>query len=189
MLWPYDPLRFILPLTPFIIFYLLHGIKTSYDFLLQKLGETERQSSLQLLGITISLFLALHLYENSTYIFTKYQSDRESRPLFLRMFEENREMLTWVKENTQTDSVIAAENSPLVYLYTDRKTVGQGEIRADWERYEKSGIRYWVRTSRILVGPITSDEKQYRIPYLSNGLLGVRVIDLGTPGQRKAWGK
>ncbi len=189
VLWPYDPLRFILPLTPFIIFYLLQGIKTSYDFLQQKLGETEGQSSGKVLGITISLFLALHLYENSTYIFAKYQSNQESRPAFIRFFEENQEMLDWVKENTQADSIIAAENPPLVYLYTDRKTVHQGEIRADWERYEKTNIRYWVRTGRSLVGPINSDEKQYRIPYLSQGLLGLRVIDLGTPGHRKAWGK
>ena len=95
----------------------------------------------------------------------------------------------WVKENTQTDALFAAENPPLVYLYTNCKTVHQGEIRTDWERYEKLGIRYWVRTGRVPNGPVTADERQYRVAYISPGTQGLRVIDLGAPGQRKAWGK
>lgn len=189
LLWPFDPLRFVLPLAPFLIFYLLYGVKTSYDFFQQKLGETELRSSWHLFGITVSLFLVLHVYEHATYIGAKYQADAATRPFFLRMFEENREMVIWVKENTQPDAIIAAENPPFVYLYADRKTVQQGDVRADWEQYEKVGVRYWARTGMGLVGPITANERQYRIVYPPKGQLGVRVIDLGTPGQRKAWGQ
>ncbi|MFN7927558.1 MAG: hypothetical protein U0Y68_06375 [Blastocatellia bacterium] len=189
LLWPFDPTRFVLPLTPFLLFYLLRGIKFCFDLLQQKLGEGEAQAPWQLLAVVTSLFLVLHLYEHATYLWSKFQTQEDLRPSYIRVFEQNQEMLNWIKANTQTDALFAAENPPLVYLYTNCKTVHQGVIRTDWERYEKLGVRYWVRSGRFPNGPVTADEKQYRVAYLSPGILGLRVIDLGIPGQRRAWGK
>lgn len=189
VLWPYDPIRFVVPLTPFILFYLLRGIKTCYDFLEQRLGETEGQSGWTLLGVVICVFLALHVYEHSTYIFAKFQSDQEARPAYIRIFEENQELLSWVKSNVAEDAISATENPPMVYLYTGRKTVSQDDPAAYWDVFEKLSVRYLVRTSREPLGRPTSDETRYKIVYTTKGPLGLRVVDLGLPGHRPVWGK
>lgn len=189
LLWPYDPIRFVLPLTPFILFYLLRGIKTCFDFLQQKLGETEAKSSWQLLGVVTCLFLVLHLYEHATYIYAKYQTNEESRPAYIRIFEENQDLLSWVKGNVAENAIIATENPPMVYLYTERKTVSQDDPRTYWDVFEKLPVRYLVRTSREPLGRPTSEETRYKIVYTTKGPLGLRVVDLGLAEHRPAWGK
>ncbi len=95
--------------------------------------------------------------------------------------------MQWISDITPPDSVIATQNPPMVYLFTGRKTIGSSEPEKRWELWKKLNVVYWARTSPIPLGPISDEERRYRIAYRTPGNLELRVLDLGNPQTRNPW--
>lgn len=116
-LWPYyqEYKRLLLPVFPFIIFYLLSGIRLfvkgrNYTFV-----------------IAVSMIL---------YAVLSGCNVMKVRQFWQQQYYHLDDVFSWVKENIPSDEIIFASNSPLFYFYTARKTVS---YRTSFESF----ISFW----------------------------------------------
>lgn len=185
VMWPFRPFRYVLPLLPFVLFYLLTALQSMVRWL-KRAAEAqakyvEGKVALQALGF---LFL-VNLWSNSAYILSLHGLLGE-RPRWVRMFDDNENLIHWVGENLPRDAVITSQNPALVHLYTGHKGVGSTEPAKNWERWKQLQVRYLVLTSYFNYGEPRAAEKRfkelYRLP-VSN----LRVLDFGEPATRPDW--
>ena len=188
LLWGWEQYRLLLPLVPFLLFYLLMGVRLIAR-LYQKLyaGTNTRAERIPLLAVSW-LFVVSALYGNYQYIQRKYDPVPENRSRWISAFEENEAFIKHIGGNVSKDDVIATQNPALVNLYTGHKTVASDDPASRWEVWNRIGVRYLAKTSPFPVQP-DANENRYRTIYRSGGVLGLRLIDLGSPSSRPAWGK
>jgi hypothetical protein len=86
------------------------------------------------------------------------------------------------------DSIITTANPPLIFLYTGNKTVALDKPAQSWENWNKVGVRYMVQAS-LYPEPIDPAEAQYKLIYHARSGPAFRVLDLGDPQTRPAWGE
>ncbi|MDX2031648.1 MAG: hypothetical protein SF339_13315 [Blastocatellia bacterium] len=185
-LWPWETFRFVLPLIPFVIFYLMMGV--------QGLGELHASLRKQApgrfvrgLAFAVLLFIVgVNLYGNVNYILKYAGGDSLDRPQWLQVFDNAEDLLKWTAANLPPDTVIATNNAPLVNLYTGRKTISADEPAANWSEWERMKIRYMVLIP-IYFDPAASAESRYRPVYRVQNNAMFRVLDLGEPGARAPW--
>jgi hypothetical protein len=136
----------------------------------------------------VGVILAVNLYGNAAYLI-KLSGSLLERPVTIRIFEENEDLLKWVRERVPNDGAIATSNPPLVYLLTGRKSVGSDNPAKYWETWNQLGVRYLVRTQYAL-RPVQNDaaEATYKTLYRQRGELNLRVVELGPPPARPVWG-
>lgn len=188
VIWPGELFRQVLPLLPFLLFYLALSVEAIHGFypglkLLALPG-----TRLKVMGALVGVILAVNLYGNAAYLI-KLSGSLLERPVTIRIFEENEDLLKWVRERVPNDGAITASNPPLVYLLTGRKTVGSDNPTKYWETWNQLGVRYLVRTQYAL-RPVQNDaaEAAYKTLYRQRGELNLRVVDLGPPSSRPVWG-
>lgn len=186
LLWPWETMRFVLPLSPFLFFYLLVGLRLIFHLHL-KLRQEELRPAWTGLTVVALLFIALHVYGNINYLRRMYAPPAE-RPELMRAFEENREMLEWMRERLPADAVVATQNPPLVYLLTGRKTIALDNPAANWETWNRLNVRYLAYVSALRIDEPSLSEQRYTPVYRSRGELNLRVVDLGPPDTREPWG-
>ncbi len=117
LLWPVQPDRFLIPVLPFIFLHFLKGI-----FIL-----TEKVKSFykgfspvypRLMGFillsSVVVNCSLAIAQDSANILSARKSDE---------WEEKKKIFQWVKENTKHDDILVSSISPMLYLYTGRKTI------------------------------------------------------------------
>lgn len=186
LLWPWDTLRFLVVLLPFGLFYLLTGAGIVYGFLMRR-----RESSPDWRGLTFAagLIVALNLYANFLYIVRGLASAPDERPTLVRAFEENEEMLLWMREELPEDAVVASTNPALVFLYTGRRAIYSEDPAGNWERWNGLGVRYMALISATRIPDPIAEERKYPIIYHSRGALNLRVLDLGEPERREPWSR
>ncbi len=186
-LWPWEVLRFVLPLTPFLLFYLARGWRVLLG-LYQRLNESVNERR-QWAGMSVVLgvILLINLWGVLRPLWSGSGSVVKDALSVSGIFEENRQLMQWMVESTPPDSVVAAPNPPLVYLFTGRKTISAGVPEQRWELWKKMNVVYWARTSFTPLGPISEEERRFRIAYRVPGNLELRVIDLGNPQTRNRW--
>lgn len=185
VIWPGELFRQVLPYLPFLLFYLALSIKGIHSFYPGlKIFAHPEKTMLALLGV----ILAINLYGNFSYLMKLFGSPLE-RPATIRVFEENSEMLKWVRQRIPQNGIIATGNPPLVNLLTGHKTVGSDDPAKYWSKWNQLGVRYLVRTQYAL-RPLPNDpaEAAYQTIYHQRGELNLRVIDLGSPASRPVWG-
>ncbi len=185
VIWPGELFRQVLPYLPFLLFYLalsVKGIRSFYPGL--KAFAHPQKTMFALLG----LILAINLYGNFSYLIKLFGSPLE-RPATIRIYEENAEMLKWVRERVSQDGVVATANPPLVHLLTGHKTVGSDDPSKHWSKWNELGVRYLIRTQYAL-RPLPGDpaETAYQTIYRQRGELNLRVVDLGPIATRPVWG-
>lgn len=186
LLWPWDTLRFLVVLLPFGLFYLLTGAGILYGFLMRR-----REWAPNWRGLTVAagVIVALNLYANFIYIVRGLGSAPDERPALVRAFEENEEMLLWMREGLPEDAVVAATNPGLVFLYTGRRAIYNEDPAGNWETWNRLGVRYLALLSPTRIPDPIAEERKYSIIYHSRGELNLRVLDLGEPDRRIPWGK
>jgi hypothetical protein len=135
------------------------------------------------------LFAAGSLYGNIQYIEKKYAPVPEERLRWISAFEENEALIKHIGENVPKDEVIATQNPALVHLYTGHKTVASDDPASQWETWNRIGVRYIARTSPFPLPRPEASENKYRTVFRTSGPLGLRLVDLGSPSSRPAWGK
>jgi len=187
-LWGWEQYRLLLPLVPFLLFYILMGVRFFAE-LYQKLFDAPRPRGVLIPLLVFSwLFVLSNLYANYDYIQRKYDPSPAYRLRWVGIYEENEALIKHVGESVPKNAVIATQNPALLNLYTGHKTVASDDPAGSWETWNKLGVRYLARTS---VGPLPkpdANESKYQVIYRQNGGLNLRLVDLGDPASRPAWG-
>jgi hypothetical protein len=187
--WGWEQFRLLLPLVPFLLFYLVMGCR-----FLAKIGKsvsadliTRRELTVML---AISWFFALTaLIGNWQFINRKYDPVQAYRLRWESSYAENELLMNHIAKTIPRDAVIATQNPALVYLYTGNKTVASDDPAGRWDSWTRSRVRYIAKTSPYPLPPVDAAEKQYSTIFQTNGPLGLSLIDLGEPGTRPAWPK
>ncbi|MFN0087363.1 MAG: hypothetical protein ACKVX9_18380 [Blastocatellia bacterium] len=179
-LWPWETFRFVLPLIPFVIFYLMMGVR-----MLGELHASLRKQAPGRLGNGLALgvllaIVAVNLYGNVNYIRKYAGGDSLDRPQWLQIFDNTEDLLKWTASQLPADAVIATNNAPLVHLYTGRKTISADDPAANWENWERMKVRYMVLIP-IYFDPAEAADTKYRVVYRVRANPLFRVLDLGEP--------
>lgn len=127
--WPFWTFRFILPLAPFLFFYLIEGIRAVAP------ARVARLALLCLIGINLS--------DHARYVLDARDAERSSRITWLVQARETAQVLEWVAANAG-EGVIATTNPALVYLRTGHKTIFFDKPLDDWNAWKTRGVRYVV---------------------------------------------
>jgi hypothetical protein len=185
-LWPWDPLRFLLPLIPLLLLYLVQGGTALWVWWQRKKAGGSEPNQRLIATAAVALIVALNLIANFEFI-GNLETQRRQNTGEAATFAEIGALLNWVKDNVAENEACASLNPGLVYLYTNRKTVSAQDPLDNWEHWKKWGVRYLVLTSEYGVPAHDSAGKPIRVAYQSKRLPMLRVIDLGSPSDRASW--
>ncbi len=190
LMWPWEPFRFMLPLTALLIFYILKGVEAVIR-LHQKLRQIPLAQSNPVVAVAVIVcILAISLYGNVNYLSRKFSDSPTEQPPWLSTFDENEKLFLWVRENLKRDEIISTSNPGLVYLYTGNKTVAFHDPAGNWDVWKKMNVRYLVRTSSFILPPPENvpEERGLQVIYRQPGILNLRVLDFGPAETRSSWG-
>ncbi len=185
--WPWDTFRFLLPLMPFLLFYLLESFRGIREFAQQKFQSKTTTPAWRSLTIAAGLILALFVFDHVVYLSKRSDLSAAEYLPWRAIFDENEEALKWMREKTNKDAVIASLNPALVHLYTGRKTVASNNPEGNWENWKRLNVRYLAYISVYPVGDPGMGEGRFDQAYRSRGTLKLRVMDLGRPETRLPW--
>lgn len=157
-LWPWWSFRFVLPLAPLLIYYLV----TSLTALGQKL---EHRQGL-IAHAVLLLVIGLYVVEHASFIAGRFKSPPTNND-WTQTFAENEEALRFMREKLPADAVIATNFPALVHLYTGHKTIFSGNPRENWALWQRLGVRY-IALVGITQLPAPEDRKGlFRVVYVS----------------------
>jgi hypothetical protein len=143
-LWPFWTFRFVLPLTPFLLGYLVIGVET-----LGRAGARSRSLAALPTSSAVRIFLlvlvTLNLLDHVRYIARSH--DKAFRGMWQTQGDDTTEIMEWVRQHAERSSVIAAYNPALVYLLTGHQTVALDSVGDRWTRWQRLGVRYLVSLS------------------------------------------
>ena len=179
VIWPWWPFRFVLPLAPFLIFYLLTGIGGIHQLVQRCLRR--HASPLPVLRIFLLSVMALYGFDHAQYVRLKHQP-AAAQPEWLRNFAETRDVLLWMREHLSSDAVIASNSPALVYLYTGCKSVAADDPAGNWEAWQQLGVRYVAVLKPYAITPLDGRPDCpviYRTPRLQLRVLELRAGSAG----------
>lgn len=156
LLWPYWAYRFVLPLTPFLLLYLVRGLRLV--------------APVRAVRILILSFIGLNVLDHGLYIL-------QSRSAVLDWQADANEanaVIEWMQRNIADEAYVATTNPALIYLRTGHRTVAMDDIRANWPRWKAHGVRYVVCLRR---SPLPSADIPYTVRYRSP-VQGLWVIEI-----------
>jgi hypothetical protein len=177
LLWPWWSFRFVLPLAPFLIAYLVAGIRTISDFLSPLHVTFQQNDSWKFARLTLAVVIALQLYDHAGYLLGSYGIGSFQPPQWTENYREITSTTDFLQSLSETDATIATDNPALVHLLTDRETIAcdkAEESRAIWERLN---VRYLVRLMPFTDPP--SPEQPERKLLYESPRRKLKVIDTG----------
>lgn len=186
LLWGWAQDRLILPLVPFFVFYMLMGLRAIAQLYRKLYGEPKPQAGLGAMTVAVWLIVVSSLYANLQFIQRKYDPTPEYRLRWIMACDESETLMKYIGENVPKDAIIAAQNPALVHLYTGHKTISSDDPAGSWETWNKLGVRYLTLTG---LPSSPNNESKYRTVHRVNGMYHLRLLDLGEPSSRPAWGK
>lgn len=135
IVWPFWTFRFVLPLAPFLLVYLVEGLRAVTP-------AASRVPTLVLLGVA-----GLNLFDHAEYI-----TRARVRPPDWSVYAGDTDaVIGWLQQHP-ADGVIATSNPALVHLRTGIRTI-QLEGAVDRAALKTRGVRYvvWVHLARTTV--------------------------------------
>lgn len=188
VLWPWEyQMRFVLPLLPFMIFYLLMGVRAIHEQAQRWRQSVNPRAQWAVLAVVVWSLAALNVYDHAGYVLEKNARPAAQNIDWIHRFDQNVAMYHWIRDNLPEDRVIATINPPLVYLYSGRKTIGMDNPAENWEAWKRLGVRYMVFT-KLQADPANLAESKFKKVYDSNNGMNLRVVDLGPTESRLLWG-
>jgi hypothetical protein len=186
-IWPWDPYRFVLPLAPFLFFYLLEALRVIHALIQEKLQAKSPKPSWNVMLATAGCLLALYLVDHAGYLYMRNDSAPAEYWPWQVLFDENKAALDWMREKTPPDAVIVSENPALIYLYTGRKSLAGERVEERWEDWKRLNVRYMAHLSIYQVAEPNLNDGRFNQAYRSQGPLKLRVLDFGPKENRKPW--
>jgi len=187
IVWPWDTFRFLTPLAPFLLFYLIESLREIREFARQRLQIKLRPEPWRALMIFTGCLLALYLFDHTAYLRARGDLSPAEYLPWRAIYDENRALVDWIREKAPEDVVIASENPAMVYLYTGRKSVAIDDTAGNWENWKRLNVRYIARLSAYPVPDPGMNEGRFNMPFRSKGALKLRVVDLGPKENRLPW--
>jgi len=138
VLWPWDPIRFLVPLFPIFLYYLILGIAELSRSLHVAFNSQMKVDAWKASRIVTLCILGFFIFYHASYLVAKRAGLGSSEyPEWLVNFNAERQAAVWVRDHTTPNEIIAGDNLPLIYLYSERRT----EI-CDFRDCANEGIRY-----------------------------------------------
>jgi hypothetical protein len=143
VLWPFWTFRFVLPLTPFLLGYLVTGVEI--------LGAAAARSSRPATVVSVSastarifllVLIGLNLLDHVRYVAQPHGNARGGT--WQAQGDDTDAIMDWVRRHAAHGSVIGAYNPALVYLLTGHQTVAIDSFGDRWDRWRRLGVRYLV---------------------------------------------
>ena len=132
VLVPFWTFRYVLPVAPFIVLYIVEGLRTTAS------------DRWRLARVFILLVIGFDAYDQVRYILDLRGGAGAHTVEWVADGREVDEVLAWMKDNLVDDGAVAASNPGLVYLRTGRKGVAMDDWRTKWHAWKAHGIRYLV---------------------------------------------
>jgi hypothetical protein len=141
VLWPFWTFRFVLPLVPFLLIYIVLGAETLAGWLGRLLPRLA-PPSYSAARIVLMVLIGLNLLDHAQYIAQAYGNPRGSmwKSESLGIYE----VIDWVRLHPDPAGAVAADNPALVYLRSGRRTVAIDSYDDKWQRWRRMGVRYVV---------------------------------------------
>jgi hypothetical protein len=139
LVWPFWTFRFVVPLAPYLFFYLVAGLRACAPAAVAR--------------VVLFCLIGLNVLDHAQYVLDVRDAERAARVSWLAQARETDEVLEWITRNLD-DGVIATTNPGLVYLRTGHKTVAFDRPHDDWSAWRARGVRYVV--SLLAVQPPAS---------------------------------
>jgi hypothetical protein len=133
VLVPAPTFRYVLPLSPFILFYFLRGL----TLLAPGAAARADQPVTPPVRIAAACIAILFAAEHATYIWRAW---RGPAPAWLVEHHDARQVTDWLAANGT--GFVASNNPGLVYLATRRKGVSMGDMHANWHRWRALGVQH-----------------------------------------------
>jgi hypothetical protein len=141
VLWPFWTFRFVLPLVPFLLIYMVLGAETVAR-LIGRVIPRLAPPSYSAARILLMVLIGLNLLDHVQYIAQAYGNPRGS------MWKSEAvgiyEVIEWVRQHPDPPGAVAADNPALVYLRSGRRTVAIDSYDDKWARWRRMGVRYVV---------------------------------------------
>ena len=137
VLVPARTFRYVLPLAPFVVFYFVCGL----EVLSAALARSREWGFGGAFRIAAACILAFFCVEHLVYIRSMTSA---TPPVWLAEHARVTAVTDWLAANLTGDGSVASNNPGLVYLSTGRRGVSMGNARANWQHWQRSGIRYGV---------------------------------------------
>jgi hypothetical protein len=127
--WPFNPVRYLIPLVPVVYFFLFRGIYAAEVHLNNLMSSATRKKILcHLVRLTFALVVVLHVGWISHYLFNKDVAT--TRIWFGARLPANwqgfSETFEWIRSHTDDKAVLATVYDPMYYLYTGRRAIRPG---------------------------------------------------------------
>jgi hypothetical protein len=124
--WPFHPHRYVLPLIPFLVLFLVMGIQAAeWHSMARVVSPWKKQLIAAFLRLPLVLIIALNLGWISLNL--KRSNDHTTRGWYGRQFPYGWsgfvETFIWIKQHTGENDVLATAYDPMYYLYTGRRAV------------------------------------------------------------------
>lgn len=184
--WPWDTFRFLMPIAPFLLFYLLDALRRIWEVIRPKV-QLQPAPSWQTPMVFASLLLALYLFDHVSYLRQRSDPSPAEYLPWQAIFAENRAALDWIRERTPENAVIASDCSALVHIYTGRKSIPIEDPAGNWENWKRLNVRYIAHLGLYPAPDPNLDEGRFNQVYRSKGPLKLRVADLGPKENRLPW--
>jgi hypothetical protein len=128
--WPFWAFRFVLPLAPFLYFYLVSGLEVLA-------GEARRASVVR---IALTCAIALNLGDHALYIAQSSTAPQE----WVQDSRDADALFEWMRTNLKGPGYVASDNPALVYLRAGRQGVTIDDANRKWQQWKGLGVRYLV---------------------------------------------
>ncbi|MBX7220710.1 MAG: hypothetical protein K1Y36_12245 [Blastocatellia bacterium] len=139
VIWPGTPFRYVLPLLPFLLFYIGTGLKILGCQVWRRKDRLPAASnSSPLERIFLMSVVGLYVFDHTGYVLARQQSATTHLP-WRQSFEGGLQMVQWIKDHTNPGEVVTSDNSPFVYMFSGRKTM-PFSLKAK----TRFGVRYYV---------------------------------------------
>jgi hypothetical protein len=158
LLWPFWSFRFVLPLTPYLFFYLVTGLRTL-------------TRSWQAARIALLCIIGLNLYDHVVYILHAHDQGDIAAVEWVGSSREVDAALDWIGRNVGPDGMMASTNPALLYLRTGRKSIGYEDSTVGLATWKARGVRYVASLLPLELPP--GPPGSYKVLYRSSARLWV----------------
>ena len=146
--------RYVLPLAPFLIFYLTRGVQLLAP---------------RATGVMLMLLVGLHLSDHAGYIASERTSGRSN---WVAQASDADGLLDWINRGgLGADGLLATTNPGLVYMRTGRLSIASDHPLIELSRLKHQGVRYIA-----VLYPLILPDGDYKVLYRSPGRLVVIQI-------------